>query len=113
MAVALVIDNDRCPANGVERGEWHRRQANRHPLHSYLWARYTYTAIMIETRHEGDEIAPTLPFSDPIEALVCATVLRQLAGQEDDPSGAAEMVSMAQRLEGLAMGEHGVTSPRQ
>lgn len=108
MAVALVIDDDRCPPNGLERAAWMRRQAARHAYGTYLWARYTYHAIVIEWAMQRDEIAPTLPFQLPIEALVVALALRQSA-----PHGeAAELIGMARHLEDLAMGEH-VNAPIQ
>lgn len=108
MAIALVIDNDRCPANGLVRAEWMRRQAAMRTFGSYLWARYTYQAIVIEMGLQRDEIAPTLPFHLPIEAMAVACVLRQLAPQGE----ADELIGMAQHLEDLAKGEH-LSAPQQ
>ncbi|WP_395454697.1 hypothetical protein ACHMW5_13495 [Azospirillum melinis] len=102
MAVALVTDNDRCPPNGLERAEWMRRQAAKHPFGTYMWARFSYHAVVIEWTLQHDGVAPTLPFSLPIEALAVACALRQSA-----PHGeAAELIGMARHLEALAMGEH-------
>lgn len=113
MGMIVAIDTPPCPANGLERAEWNRKEASFHQVGGWLWCRFMATAICIEMRYQRDEREPTLPLANPIDALVHATILRQAAADEDSPDARNEMIGWARHLESLAMGEHGVTSPRQ
>ncbi|PWC57813.1 hypothetical protein TSH7_25020 [Azospirillum sp. TSH7] len=112
MGMIVALDTPPCPANGLERAAWHRSQAQYHTIGGWLWCRYMATALCIEMRFQRDNREPTLPLTNPIDALVYATILRQAAADEDAPDARNEMLGWARHLESLAMGEH-VTAPKQ
>lgn len=105
-------DIPRCPANGLERAAHFRREAALHPIGGYWHARLLATALCIELRHQRDTKEPTLPFTNPIDLLISATVLRQSAADEDLPAARDEMIAWARQLEVEAMGGH-VSAPTQ
>ena len=105
-------DIPRCPANGLERAAHFRKEAALHKFGGYWHARLLATALCIEMRHQRDTKEPTLPFTNPIDLLIGATVLRQAAADEDAPAARDEMIAWARQLESEAMGGH-VTAPRQ
>jgi hypothetical protein len=113
MAAIIAIETPACPANGLERAAWHRSQAQYHTVGGWLWCRYMATALCIELRHQRDHREPTLPLTNPIDALVYATILRQAAADEDSPDARNEMLGWARGLEMEAMGGHGVSAPTQ
>lgn len=100
----------KCPANGLERAAWFRRQAAHHPVGGYWHTRLMATAISIELRIEGEAGMETLKtMADLIDEAI---VLRAAAGEEDLPQARAEMLAGAAALEARAMrGQHGVTTP--
>lgn len=108
----IAIDTPPCPANGLERAAWHRSQANYHQIGGWLWCKYMATAICIELRYQRDNREPTLPLTNPIDAMVHATILRQAAGDEELRDAQSEMIGWAEHLEALVMGGH-VTAPQQ
>lgn len=109
----MAAARHRCPPNGLARAAEYRRDAARHAEGGYWHCRLMATALCIELRHQRDTGEPTLPFTNPVELLNYAMMLRLAAADEELRGAADEMVTWARQLEDLAMGGHGVSAPTQ
>lgn len=102
-----------CPANGLERAAWFRRDAEHHQPGGYWHSRLIGTAAAIELRIEREKGMGMLDLRSAPELIGDANAMRLAAA---DVTGAhrAELLAGAATLEARAVGRDGhVTTPEQ
>lgn len=101
----------KCPANGLERAKWYRREAEPHQRGGYWHSRLVSTAAAIELRVEKERGMLLLDVRTPDDLLADADAMTLAAA---DVTGAhrAELLAGAATLRARAVGSGHVTPPK-
>ncbi len=102
----------KCPANGLERAKWYRREAEPHQRGGYWNSRLVSTAAAIELRIERESGMLLLDARTPDDMLADADAMARAAA---DVTGAhrAELLAGAATLRSRAVGNGHVTPPKR